>query len=161
MAKPMGDLMGDAVVDRAALAQMFGVSEPTILAWEAEGMPVVAATDPRPVWQPPKNWRVTRVEVAKHLGVHPDSVSRLVSHGGLDVALVKPGGHGKAMTFDLRRVIQWDLERQQPGITASIRKDDAAAQTFVRLLLESLPETAPKEQQPPPGPTPRRKRSPR
>jgi phage terminase Nu1 subunit (DNA packaging protein) len=153
----MSQPIGDAIVDRATLAAVLGVSEIVIMQWEAEGMPTVAAADPRPVWTPPKNWVVNRVEVAKHLGVHPDSVSRLVAQSGLDAALVKPGGHGKAMTFDLRRVCQWDLERKAPGITASFAKDDAAAQTFVRLLVESLPETA-NEEQPAPAPTPRRTR---
>jgi phage terminase Nu1 subunit (DNA packaging protein) len=155
----MSKLMG-VVVDRPTLAQLYGVSEATIALWESQGMPTVAAADPTPAWRPPKKWRVTRVALARYLGLHPDSISRLVASGGLDGALVERGGHGEAMTFDLRRAVRWALEREQPGILNSIAKDDAAAQTFVRLLLESLPETV-NEEPPAPAPTPRRKRSPR
>src|ERR1700737_3321865 len=156
----MSKFMADAVVDRVALAALFGVSEATIMSWEAQGMPTVPATDPQRVWTPPKGWRVTRAQVATYLDIHPDSVSRLVATGGLDMAVVKAGGHSKPMIFDLRLVHRWALGREQPGILQSVAKDDAAAQTFVRLLLESLPETT-NEEQPAPAPPPRRKRSPR
>jgi phage terminase Nu1 subunit (DNA packaging protein) len=154
----MPNPIGDVVVDRATLAALFGVAEATIVAWESEGMPTVPATDPQPVWAPPKRWQVTRAQVAQYLELHPDSVSRLVATGGLDRAVVKAGGHSKPMIFDLRLVHRWGIERKQPGIMASIAKDDAAVQTFVRLLLESVPETGNTEQ---PAPRARRKRSPR
>lgn len=50
--------------------------------------------------------RMTRRDVAKLLGMHPDSVSRNL-RDGLGSAVTEWGGRGKTMTFSRLMVLRW------------------------------------------------------
>lgn len=133
----------DQLVDRATLAGMLGVTEATVAFWEAQGMPSVAVdadVAPRVAWQPPADWKVGRVELARFLGLHADSVSRLVAqNAGLAAAVTRRGHKGEAIQFDLRKAMQWDLERRHPGLLAALQRDVEAAQHFVEQVLDLIP----------------------
>lgn len=54
---------------------------------------------------------MTRREVANILGVHQDSVSRLLPEG-LAAAVIAWGGHGRPMQFSGDAMRRWDLARR-------------------------------------------------
>ena len=53
---------------------------------------------------------ITRREAAQLLGLHPDSITRLLPEG-LGAAVVAWGGHGREMTFSRLLVTRWQAAR--------------------------------------------------
>lgn len=53
---------------------------------------------------------MTRLEVAKLVGVHPDTLTRLLAEG-LGSAVIQWGGHSKPMSFSRDLVIRWNDAR--------------------------------------------------
>lgn len=69
--------------------------------------------------QPPS--QVTRAGLGHILGIHPESVSRLVAQG---MPVASGGGKGRPIAFDLAACVQWYLARR-----GSARDDYYRAQT--------------------------------
>ena len=135
-------MLNDIVVTKSQLAELFGVTEAVIDAWDAIGMPTAPPEDPRPAWT--GGWEVGRADVARFLGVHVDSVTKAVAYEGLDAALITRGGHGKAQIFDLRKVFQWDLARKNPRLLEEIRRDDELAKAAIAGVLRRLTSPSPR-----------------
>lgn len=94
-------------------AEFHGVSPACIDWWTRRGMPTVEngggpGTGDDLQNRPPRDWRVTRRELATLLKVHQDTISRKLADG-LAAAVVKRGRHGEAMVFDLRLAYRWWL----------------------------------------------------
>lgn len=53
---------------------------------------------------------MTRLEVAKLVGVHPDTLTRLLAEG-LGSTVIRWGGHSKPMSFSRDLVIRWNDAR--------------------------------------------------
>ena len=55
--------------------------------------------------------RLTRRQVGQLIGMHPDSVTRVL-HDGLGYAVLEWGGRGKLMYFARELVLRWHRARQ-------------------------------------------------
>jgi phage terminase Nu1 subunit (DNA packaging protein) len=135
-------MLNNTLVTKSQLAELFGVTEAVIDAWEAMGMPAAPPEDPRPTWT--GGWEVSRADVARFLGVHVDSVTKAVAYEGLDAALITRGGHGKAQIFDFRKVFQWDLARKHPRLVEENRRDDELAKAAIAGVLRRLTSPSPR-----------------
>jgi plasmid maintenance system antidote protein VapI len=107
------------------LAELFGVSGPTVTAWIAQGASLPVGLGARRAARSGaalrNDWEISRRELAALLGVHADTVTKWL-RDGLAGAVVERGGRGEEMTLDARLGVRWWLAHE--GVLNLVTLDD-------------------------------------